>query len=89
MVPSSKELYEKSNEHQHGGGKDHNPIPANTSGERSEGVEEKRLNTETITPPVESTQENADVVATEDYSVFTVRQKRLMIATASFASWIR
>lgn len=29
------------------------------------------------------------LVATENYSVFTVKQKRIMIATASFGSWIR
>lgn len=42
--------------------------------------------TKAIASPVESPQ---NLVAAEDYSVFTVKQKRMMIATASFASWIR
>lgn len=38
------------------------------------------------TSVIESAQ---NLLATEDYSVFTAKQKRMMIATASFASWIR
>ena len=89
MVTSTGDLNEKSNEKQYGGGEDDDPIPAITPREFTEDVEEKGPDTRAITSPVESPQENANFVATEDYSVFTVRQKRVMIATASFASWIR
>lgn len=42
--------------------------------------------TRAIHPPIGSPQ---NLIAAENYSVFTVKQKRIMIATVSFASWIR
>lgn len=61
-----------------------------TAKDISEDIEKKDPETKAVTlPVVESLQEFANLVAAEDYSVFTVRQKRMMIATASFASWIR
>jgi hypothetical protein len=56
----------------------------------SEDIEKKVPETKAASlPAVESSHEFTHVVAAEDYSVFTVRQKRMMIAIASFASWIR
>jgi hypothetical protein len=53
----------------------------------SKDIEKKGdADTRAIAPPIESPQ---NLIATENYSVFTVKQKRVMIATASFASWIR
>lgn len=89
MVTSTEDLDEKSDEKQYGGAEDHEPIPASTPRECSGDIEEKDPDTRAITSLVESPQGNANVIATEGYSVFTVREKRMMIATASFASWIR
>lgn len=80
MEPKMRDLIEKSNEIQYVG----------TARDISEDVEKKAPETRAVTAPaIKSLQGFANVVATEDYSVFTVRQKRMMIATASFASWIR
>jgi hypothetical protein len=89
MITSTEDLDEKSDVKQFGGGERHDPITRTAPREISDNIEEVGPYTTAITLPVEPVQRIANVIATEDYSVFTVRQKRMMIATASFASWIR
>ena len=80
MEPKMKNLTKSSSDIQYVG----------TVKDISEDIEKKDPETKAVTLPVfESSQEFANLIAAEDYSVFTVRQKRMMIATASFASWIR
>ncbi|EED18640.1 bicyclomycin resistance protein, putative [Talaromyces stipitatus ATCC 10500] len=75
---------ENNTEQQYQGEEGHGQFPVASLMNISKNDEEKG-NT-SITLPIESPY--ANVVATEDYSVFTKRQKRMMIATASFVSWI-
>ena len=89
MAPSIKHLDAKTDGELYDDKEDHDPVSTTAPRANSEGVEDKGPDIRGITLPVEYPQVNANVVATEDYSVFTVKQKRMMIATASFASWIR
>lgn len=80
MEPKMKDLTKSSSDIQY----------VRTTKDIFEDIEKKAPETKAATlPVVESPQEFANLVAAEDYSVFTVRQKRMMIATASFASRIR
>lgn len=80
MATKLEDMIEKSNELQY----------ARVAKDMSEAIEKNVPETKAASlPAVESPQEFTNVVAAEDYSVFTVKQKGMMIAISSFASWIR